>query len=157
PVYLGEIRHKSQRHPGQHRPLVSHELWGRVQQQLRNHAVRQGEGRRTAAAPSPLAGKLFEKNGEPLYVQGAAKGDRRYRYYVSRALVRGESTGREKGWRVSAPELEQNVAAAAQGVLADRDALACAVEEAGIDANRLVGAFKSAQEWIERLRSQAAS
>jgi site-specific DNA recombinase len=157
PVYLGEIRHKSQRHPGQHQPIVSPELWERVQQQLRDRAMRQGEGRKTAAEPSPLAGKLFEKSGEPLYVQGAAKGDRRYRYYVSRSLVRGESTDAEKGWRVSAPELERTVAVAAQGVLADRDALACAVEEAGIDANRLVGAFNSAQEWIERLRPQAAS
>jgi hypothetical protein len=28
----------------------------------------------------PLAGKLFDESGEPLYVQGAAKGQRRYRY-----------------------------------------------------------------------------
>jgi site-specific DNA recombinase len=157
PIYVGEIRHKKERHPGQHRPIVSRERWERVQQRLSDGAARQGEGRKTAAAPSPLAGKLFEDSGEPLYVQGAAKGRRRYRYYVSRSLVRGESTSAEKGWRVSAPELEQTVASAAQGVLADRDALAGDVEEAGIDANRLLGTFKSAREWIERLRTEAAS
>jgi site-specific DNA recombinase len=157
PIYLGEIRHKKKRHPGQHHAIVSRELWERVQQRLRAGAVRQSEGRMTGARQSPLAGRLFDEKGEPLYVQGAAKGNRRYRYYVSRSLARGESTSAEKGWRVSAPELEQLVAAAAQRVLGERDALGGAVEEAGIDANRLLGAFKSAQEWIEQLRTEAAS
>jgi hypothetical protein len=30
--------------------------------------MRDGEGRKTAAMRSPLAGKLFDANGEPLYV-----------------------------------------------------------------------------------------
>ena len=114
PIYLGEIRHKNERHPGQHEAIVSRELWERVQQQLRSRAVRQGEGRKTEAPRSPLAGKLFDESGEPLYVQGAAKGQRRYRYYVSRRLVRGESKDAEQGWRISAPEIEQTISAAAQ-------------------------------------------
>ena len=40
--------------------------------------------------------------------QGAAKSNRRYRYYVSKGLVRGDSDTPEKGWRISAPEIEQN-------------------------------------------------
>ena len=66
--------------------------------------------RSTSRSSSPLAGKLFDESGEPLYVQGAAKGERRYRYYVSRTLVRGNAEGTEQGWRISAPELEQRVA-----------------------------------------------
>ena len=31
PIYLGEIRHKKERHPGQHQPIVSRELWEKVQ------------------------------------------------------------------------------------------------------------------------------
>ena len=31
PIYLGEIRHKNERHPGQHEAIVSRELWERVQ------------------------------------------------------------------------------------------------------------------------------
>src|SRR5208282_2128046 len=95
PIYVGEIRHRNERHIGQHDAIVSRELWERVQHQLRSRAVRQGEGRKTAAPRSPLAGKLFDESGEPLYVQGAAKGQRRYRYYVSRRLVRGESKDAE--------------------------------------------------------------
>jgi hypothetical protein len=39
-------------------------------------AVRDGKGRKTAAMQSPLAGKLFDANGEPQYVQGAVNGQR---------------------------------------------------------------------------------
>ncbi len=153
PVYLGEIRHKHERHPGQHEAIIGRELWERVQQQLRSRAARSGEGRKTEAPRSPLAGKLFDENREPLYVQGAAKGNRRYRYYVSKKLIRGGSEDADHGWRLSAPEIERTVAAAALGMLADRNALAQAVEEAGIDANRTPLTLKSAQGWIERLRS----
>src|ERR1700732_1561696 len=31
PIYLGEIRHKHERHPGQHQAIVSREPWARVQ------------------------------------------------------------------------------------------------------------------------------
>jgi len=143
PIYLGEIRHKHERHPGQHEAIVSRELWERVEQRLKTEAPR-----------SPLAGKLFDEGGEPLYVQGAAKGQRRYRYYVSRTLVRGNSEGTEQGWRISAPEIEQRVSAAARIVLGDRPAIARALEASGVDPNRLPSVLKSAHPWIERLASR---
>jgi site-specific DNA recombinase len=152
PIYPGEIRHKNERHPGQHEAIVSRELWERVQDRLRNRAVRRGEGRKTEAPRSPLAGKLFDEKGEPLYVQGAAKGHRRYRYYVSRKLVRSGPEGGEQGWRLSAPEVERSVSAATRQILADRDAIAQALEESGIGAHWLPSVLKSAQAWGERLR-----
>src|SRR5208282_5590772 len=106
PIYLGEIRHKKERHQGQHAPIVSRELWEKVQRRLRDQAAARRE-RPTKAPFSPLAGKLFEENGEPLYVQGAVKGARHYRYYVSRGLVRGSIQDGQRGWRVAAPELER--------------------------------------------------
>jgi hypothetical protein len=145
--------------PDSTRKIVSGELWERVQQRLRDQGVRSGAGRKTEAPSSPLADKLFDESGEPLYVQGAAKRQRRYRYYVSRTLVRGTSEGTEQGWRISAPEIEQRVAAAAQAVLGDRPAIALALEASGVDPNRLAAVLKSARAWIERLasRSEAAA
>src|SRR6202047_286169 len=34
PVYIGEIRHRKERHPGQHEPIMERELWERAQRQL---------------------------------------------------------------------------------------------------------------------------
>jgi site-specific DNA recombinase len=157
PIYVGQIRHKKELYPGQHEAIVNRNLWQRVQQRLNGRATREGEGRKTEAPRSPLAGKLFDENGEPLYIQGAAKGQRRYRYYVSRKLVRGAPEDAEHGWRVSAPEIERAVAAAAKGMLSDRVAIAGAAEEAGIAANRLPSVLKSAEVWIERLRSDSGT
>jgi site-specific DNA recombinase len=154
PLYIGEIRHKKERYGGQHQPIVNREVWEQVQQRLRNQTARQDGQPKTEMPPSPLAGKLFDESGEPLYVQGTAKGGRRYRYYVSRGLVRGSAENSEQGWRVPAQELERAVRAAAQQMLADRAAIAEAVEESGIDVSRLLSVFKAAEAWIESLRSE---
>jgi len=131
-------------------------MWEQVQQRLRSRAVRSGDGRKTEAARSPLAGKLFDEQGEPLYVQGAAKGQRRYRYYVSKGLVRGESVSADGGWRLSATAIEQPVSVAAQKMLADESAISLALEESAIDASRLPIVLKSCRGRIERLRSAEA-
>src|SRR5712691_906921 len=77
PIHIGEIRHKQERYPGQHEAIVPHELWERVQQRLGVNAAR-GRQSSTCAIASPLAGKIFDADGEPLYAQGAAKAGRRY-------------------------------------------------------------------------------
>ena len=56
PIYIGEIRHKRERHPGQHEGILERELWEKVQQRLLDRATRTPEPR-TKAQPSPLAGK----------------------------------------------------------------------------------------------------
>ena len=86
---------------------------------LRVNAAR-GRQSSTCAIASPLAGKIFDADGEPLYAQGTAKAGRRYRYYVSRSLVTGSSSDDRKGWRLAAPELERAVAIATQHILSDR-------------------------------------
>lgn len=153
PVYIGEIRHKTERHPGQHQALISRELWDRVQGQLHSHAGRQREIRQTGAPRSPLIGRLFDEAGEPLYVQGAAKGQRRYRYYVSKSVVKGDSDSPEMGWRLSAPEIERAVSNAAVELLGDRKAITLAFEEAELDSDCLPSILESSESWIERLQS----
>jgi site-specific DNA recombinase len=56
PIYVGEIRHKQERHAGQHEPILARELWERVQRHMRENAAR-GPKRSTSAIASPLAGK----------------------------------------------------------------------------------------------------
>ncbi len=115
------------------------------------------ERRKTEVPRNPLAGKLFDESGEPLYVQGAAKGERRYRYYVSKALVTGESEIAQQGWRIAAREIERRVCAAAQAVLGDRAAITLALEQSCIDLNRLPSVLTTAQAWIVQLASTSES
>src|ERR1700686_1588548 len=88
PIYVGEIRHKGVCHPGQHVPIVDRAMWDRVAQLLREHST--GCGARSSGTKSCLLiGKLFDESGQGLTPSHAVKGDRRYRYYVSRSLMKG--------------------------------------------------------------------
>ena len=151
PIYIGEIRHKNIRHPGLHEPIVDRELWEKTQLLLRSQAVRGGS--RTKAVASPLMGRLFDESGQSLTPSHAVKGERRYRYYVSRSLIKGtaaDSAGR--GWRLPAPEIERTVAASAGQILSDRIGIAAAA--LGFAENRLPAIFAAAEGWRERLQSE---
>jgi site-specific DNA recombinase len=87
PIHIGEIRHKQERYPGQHEAIVPRELWEEVQRRLRTNRVR-GRQSATSAIASPLAGKIVDADGEPLYAQGAVKAGRRYRYGQSAKIRR---------------------------------------------------------------------
>jgi site-specific DNA recombinase len=153
PIYIGEIRHKRERHPGQHEAILERKLWEKVQRRLLDHAVRTAEPR-TKVSPSPLAGKIFDETGEPLYVQAAVKDRRRYRYYVSRALVRGSKLEGQRGWRVPGPELERAVAIAARSILDDKAAILEAVQVAGMGDAEINPIFTLVAEGRERLLAE---
>jgi hypothetical protein len=55
PIYLGEVRHKGQRYPGEHEAIVSRELWDQVHAILQtNHRARAARTR--AETPALLRG-----------------------------------------------------------------------------------------------------
>jgi site-specific DNA recombinase len=153
PIYLGQIRHKQELHPGQHEVILARPLWEQVQQRLRAGARRQREYT-TRAPTSPLVGKVVDEVGEPLYAQGAARGGRRYRYFISRNLVRGATAHGKPGWRLPAPELERAVLAAVRMILADQAALLIGIQdfaEAADDVEQILGI---AANWRERLSGE---
>lgn len=80
---------------------------------LKARAFRQ-RGGAARRATGLLMGKLFDENGEPLYACGAKKGDRRYRYFVSRNLIRESDKNGDAGWRLPAEETEHAVTAVTQ-------------------------------------------
>src|SRR5438477_6470220 len=59
--------------------------------------------------PSLLAGLLVDARGERLTPSHAVKRGRRYRYYVSAALVTEAGTDGAQGWRLAAREIEEAV------------------------------------------------
>jgi hypothetical protein len=64
-------------------------------------------GSRTKAVASPLMGRLFDESSQSLTPSHAVKGERRYRYYVSRNVIKGAADSAGRGWRFPAPEIER--------------------------------------------------
>jgi site-specific DNA recombinase len=150
PTYVGEIRHHQASHQGLHQPIVDRVQWDRVQQLLADNAARQ-RNRASKADPSPLAGKLFDESGLSLTPTHAVKNRRRYRYYVSRELHKGDS-GPSPGWRVPAVEIEHTIAAAVKTLLSNRVEVAKAAENLSLEAHQIMPVINEALAWSLRLQ-----
>jgi site-specific DNA recombinase len=155
PIYIGEVRHKGRRYPGQHEPIIARLLWDKAQELLQLRKVRT-IGSPNGSMRSPLAGKLFDENGERLTPSHAVRGNRRYRYYVSRSLLKGAAGQTAQGWRIPAMEIEHNLAAALSKILRDRAALVRDLPH-DLDVATIKSILETAEQWSARLRSQEES
>jgi site-specific DNA recombinase len=108
PIYAGRIAHKGQFHPGQHPALIDDASWSILRDQLATN-TRDHRRRAKAAESSLLAGLLVDARGERLTPSHAVKKGRRYRYYVSAALIGDAGTDRAQGWRLAASEIDEAV------------------------------------------------
>jgi site-specific DNA recombinase len=153
PIYLGEIRHKSLRHPGQHQAIVDRAVWERTQQQLQEHRVRPKS--HASLEKSPLTGRLVDENGAGLTPSHARKGERKYRYYVSRNFPAQGLAPSRVGWRLPARELEDRVAAAVGEMLGDESAVLEADQKTDIDSSQIDRVLHAARTWRHRLQSEA--
>ena len=105
-LYRGEIAHKGQFHPGEHTPIIDQSLWDAVQTRLAANTAERNSGTCTRQT-SPLAGMLFDGDGNRMTPTHATKEGRRYRYYVSRPLITDDQTDGSAGLRIPAGEIEQ--------------------------------------------------
>jgi site-specific DNA recombinase len=113
PIYLGRLTHKGQVHEGLHDAIVDHESWNRVQRLLAEHAQRRASSRQDSDAL--LAGKLFDDRGNRMSPSHLTKGGRRYRYYISQAVLQGRKDDAGSIVRVPATEIERRVVEAVRG------------------------------------------
>ena len=156
-LYRGEVSHQGQVYPGEHDAIIEAELWDAVQQHLAANRVQRETGARVAH-PSLLAGLLYDTAGERLLpthtVKSGAKTDRRYRYYVSKALQTGEAPAGAtpaSPLRLPAHDIERVVTDRLGQWLNDRAAVYAAIRAQlgdGDDPARLLArAAELAQHW----------
>jgi site-specific DNA recombinase len=136
PIYVGEIRHKGVCHLGQHEAILDRAVWDRTQQQLRERKVR-NKRRDARVEKSPLIGRLVDENGDRLTPSHARKGERKYRYYVSRNFPAQGPAPSRVGWRLPARELEERVATAVREMLDDEAAVIEAAQKTDIDSRQI--------------------
>src|SRR5262249_28766617 len=99
PIYTGRIAHKGQLYPGQHPALIVEEPGPALRTRRADTA---GPHRRNpqAAEPSLLVGLLVDARGERLTPSHAVNKGRRYRYYISAALITATGNDRGQIWRL---------------------------------------------------------
>jgi site-specific DNA recombinase len=154
PIYVGEIRHRKTCHAGLHEAIIEREVWNRTQQLLAQHTVR-GPNVTGRTIANPLARKLIDESGHALTPTHAVKKGRRHRYYVSRGLLTEGARARTTsgGWRLPAQEIEQTVAAATATMLEDKSALVTAIQQCGVEADRITAIVEQTSNWTRQLKS----
>ncbi|MBT8412501.1 MAG: recombinase family protein, partial [Octadecabacter sp.] len=109
PLYAGRIRHRGVVHDGQHPALIDPDRWNRVQAMLQDGAAKVRRAK-TGTTRSLLCGKLFDETGDRLTPSHTkTRTGKRLRYYVSHRLIAKSGEDRD-GWRLPAPELEEQIA-----------------------------------------------
>ena len=103
-LYLGEINHRDQSYPGEHRPIIDSALFDEVQAKLdENLRTRRLKNERSQAL---LLGKLYDDRGNRMTPSYAIKKGVRYRYYVSCVLAQGRKDEAGSLSRIAAGEIE---------------------------------------------------
>ena len=114
-VYIGDAVHKGTAYPGEHKPIVSRELFDRVRATLQVSPRMRASSTR-ASAPALLRGLLFGPTGCAMSPSHSRKGDKLYRYYVSQSVIKRGADGCPVS-RVPAAEIENAVVNQLRGML----------------------------------------
>ena len=109
PIYIGQIAHKSVTHEGQHPAIINRDLWDKVQQSLGDHLAAKSQRRGRQSTNALLVGKLFDDRGNLMTPSWSRRGSKRWSYYVSQAILRGDKANAGSVARVSAAEIENRV------------------------------------------------
>jgi hypothetical protein len=146
-IYLGEIVHKDSSFPGQHPAITDQALWDRVQLQFK--ANLQAERRRPrTTCTSLLIGLLYDEAGNRFTPSHATKKGRRYRYYVSQALIKGTSKDRSGPVRLPAEEIEELVLSQLSALLRSAPRILDILRASSIDIAETHTIAKIAKEYL---------
>ena len=132
---------------GQHPALIDPERWDDIQRLLQDDAAKVRHVK-TGTARSLLCGKLFDETGDRLTRSHTkTRTGKRLRYYVSHRLIAKSGEDRD-GWRLPAPELEEQIAALMRNVLAKPSFVPSFVPDAS--ASQIGVAKMKLVDWLER-------
>jgi site-specific DNA recombinase len=147
PVYIGEVTHKGERHPGIHQPIVDRAMWDAAQLVLKER-----EQFKPRLPDHILTGILFDSHGRRMYARNfRADGSRLVkgvRYYES-PIKTGPLGQRIRRTRAQADHLERLVLEALKGLVLDRTRIRPILMQANV--------FGSALEDLSNLAPAAAA
>ncbi len=122
PIYVGWIPHKGRVYDGQHEAIIGAETWDRIQTLLASRTHRRN--RNAQSTEALLAGKLYDDRGHRMSPSEASRGARRWRYYVSLAVLQGRKAEAGSIPRLSAAAIEDKVLQAVRSAVGvDADSL----------------------------------
>jgi site-specific DNA recombinase len=152
-IYLGKIQHRDATYAGEHEAIIPQELWDKVQDRLRtNNKVRRSGS--NSKSPSLLVGLLYDEEGNRFTPSHAVKGGKRYRYYISQAVIHHRPTSKIGPTRIPAQEIEGVIWRRLQSLLSSPEQLLRAIgmpsEDAATSKALIVAGKQLAKIWLAK-------
>ncbi|MDD3149348.1 MAG: recombinase family protein [Candidatus Gastranaerophilales bacterium] len=107
-TFIGVISHKEKEYLGQHEAIIKKEIFKNVQELLTQNRIIKKSGVNFKNA-SLLAGKLFDGKGNYMSPSHSNTRNRKYRYYVSQAIIQGRKNEVGSISKIPADEIENVV------------------------------------------------
>ena len=114
-IYIGDAVHKGTAYPGEHKPIITRDLWAKVRATLQG-SPRMRAACTRASTPALLKGLLFGPTGCAMSPTHTRRGDKLYRYYISQSVVKRGADDCPVS-RVPAAEIENVVVDQLRGML----------------------------------------
>jgi len=108
PLYIGMVAHQGKLFEGQHAAILEKPLWDTAQDLLKENR-QYNQSRNFAKDPSLFAGFIYDDNDNLMSPAHTRKGNRRYRYYVSQAVLQYREADAGSVLRISAKIIEDSV------------------------------------------------
>ena len=120
-----------------------------------NHRAR--KHRTDASEPSLLSGLIFDQEGCLYTPSHAVKNGKRYRYYVSRKIIHGQSPASTQPSRIPARELEQLVLTELRSFFGSADRVSATLGQADEDLETIRALVDAAQQLAKALAGDSTS
>jgi len=108
-TYLGLITHKENIYNGEHEGIIDKEIFEKAEAILSANRIRQ-KSSINSTNPSLLAGKIFDDKDNYMSPSHSNKNGKRYRYYVSQAIIQSRKQEAGSVSKIPAGEIETVVA-----------------------------------------------
>jgi hypothetical protein len=114
-TYVGDAMHKGNAYPGEHKAIISRDIWDKVHAILQR-SPRERAARSRAQTPSLLKGLIFGPDGRAMSPSHTRRRGKLYRYYISTSVLKRGPDACPIG-RVPAGEIETAVVDQLRGLL----------------------------------------
>ncbi len=118
-VYIGKISHKGAIYDGEHKGIVDVELFNKVQEAFEENKILT-KARTKEHNTSYLAGKIFDDRGNRMNPSHSNTKNKRYRYYVSQAIIQWDKKNVGSVSKVPASQIEDRVKEEVEKLIKDR-------------------------------------
>ncbi|WP_047492319.1 recombinase family protein [Terriglobus sp. TAA 43] len=145
-IYLGEIRHKDKCYPGQHEAIVDQAVWDDVQTLLVTNRPSDNT-HESDGEVSLLTGRLFDAAGNRFTPSHTTKRGRRYRYYVSQAIIHGNKGKGGSMYRLPAGRIESIVCDGVTNLIGNPQRLIAIIADRPSDPAEMNAILRSSERY----------